>query len=297
VTEQASGQRRPLPAALTSNGVEIPFDDQLFVPMPDSTQWLDRPELLRRRFVQNGYLLLRGVLDRLRVLELRRDYFARFDPSMLAAGTRAEDGIFSGTPPPELADYGTVGHPAYDVVRSPGFDAFTRDPKLLEIAEILLDGPAELVPRRIVRHFDRSSARASRAHVDYDYMDHGSDQLVTAWIPIGDCPIECGGLVYLEDSHRVPRGDLDQLRPYTDRPGDQRPVSNDLGLTARTLGGRWLWTDYRAGDVVLHSPHTVHASLDDVSDVMRLSADVRFRRRGAVADERWNDAWSADDGF
>jgi ectoine hydroxylase-related dioxygenase (phytanoyl-CoA dioxygenase family) len=153
------------------------------------------------------------------------------------------------------------------------------------------------VPRRILRHFHRASRKASRAHVDFDYMDQGSDRLVTAWIPLGDCPVECGGLIYLEGSHRIPRRELDRLRPYTDRPGDQRPISNDLARTARALGGRWLWTDYSAGDVVLHSPHTVHASLDDVSDVMRLSADVRFRRRDATPDERWNDHWSADDGF
>jgi ectoine hydroxylase-related dioxygenase (phytanoyl-CoA dioxygenase family) len=133
--------------------------------------------------------------------------------------------------------------------------------------------------------------------VDYDYMDQGSDQVVTAWIPLGDCPIECGGLVYLENSHHYGKADLDPLREHTDRPADHRPISNDLALTARTLGGRWLWSDFRAGDVVLHSPHTVHASLDDVDDLMRLSADIRFRRVGERQDARWNGAWSADDGF
>jgi ectoine hydroxylase-related dioxygenase (phytanoyl-CoA dioxygenase family) len=68
-------------------------------------------------------------------------------------------------------------------------------------------------------------------------------------------------------------------------------------MTARVLGGRWLWTDYRAGDVVLHSPHLVHASLDNTSDVMRLSADLRFVRSDGRPDERWKNDWSADDGF
>jgi ectoine hydroxylase-related dioxygenase (phytanoyl-CoA dioxygenase family) len=128
-------------------------------------------------------------------------------------------------------------------------------------------------------------------------MDRGSDTVVTAWITLGDCPVECGGLVYLEGSHRIPRAELDQLREHTDRPNDRRPISNDLGMTARVLGGRWLWTDYRAGDVVLHSPHLVHASLDNTSELMRLSADVRFRRADGRPDDRWNSDWSADDGF
>jgi ectoine hydroxylase-related dioxygenase (phytanoyl-CoA dioxygenase family) len=265
--------------------------------MRESTELIERPDELRRRFEEDGYVLLRSVLDRQRVLELRARYFAAFDPVLLAPGTSPQDGVFSGTVPDGLPDYGTAGHPAYELVRSMAFDAFTSDPALRSVAEALLDGDVELLPRRILRHFDRQSGKASRAHIDHDYMDHGSDRVVTAWIPIGDCPVECGGLVYLEGSHQVPRERLDELRSYTDRPDDARPISNDLERTAQTLGGRWLWADYRAGDVALHSPHTVHASLDDHSDVMRLSADVRFRRRDAAPDERWNGAWSADDGF
>lgn len=285
------------PATLSSNGVSIAFDERLFTPMRESNDLLDAPDRLRARFAADGYLLLRDQLDRESILDLRESYFSAFDPAFLAPGTTAREGIFSGTVPANTAEYGTEGHPAHEFVRGPQFDAFTRTPRLRQIAEALLGGPAELVPRRILRHFHRASRKASRAHVDFDYMDQGSDQLVTAWIPLGDCPIECGGLVYLEGSHRIPRDDLDTLRPFTDRPGDQRPISNDLGRTARALGGRWLWTDYRAGDVVLHSPHTVHASLDDASDVMRLSADVRFHRTDATPDARWSGHWSADDGF
>jgi hypothetical protein len=252
---------------------------------------------VRERFAEQGYVLIRDVLDPKTVFDLRENYFARFDPVLLAPGTTAREGIFSGTLPPNLPEYGTAGHPAYAFVRSPAFDAFTRDPRLRRVAETLLGGPAELLPRRIVRHFHRSAARASRAHVDYDYMDRGSDAVVTAWIPIGNYPIDCGGLIYLEGSHRLPPEQLDDLREHTDRPHDRRPVSNDLALTAERLGGRWLWADYRAGDVVFHSPHIVHASLDNRSDVMRLSVDVRFRRTDADPDIRWNSDWSADDGF
>lgn len=297
MTSEADTETRPRPAALSSNGVAVAFDDDLWAPMRDSTDALDDPPELRRRFTDEGYVLLRGVLDRRAVLDLRRDYFARFDARLLAPGTTPEDGVYSGTQPAGLPDYGTEGHPAYDFVRTAEFDAFTRAPALRRVAEMLLDSPVELVPRRILRHFDRQSGRASRAHIDFDYMDRGSDQLVTSWIPLGDCPIECGGLVYLERSHHTTRRELDELRPYTDRPHDHRPVSNDLGLTARRLGGRWRWADYRAGDVVVHSPHTVHASLDVQSDVMRLSADLRFRRTDAKLDERWTGTWSADDGF
>lgn len=281
----------------TSNGVEVAFDEQTFAPLQESPRWREHPRLLRQRLHEQGYLLLRGALERESVLNLRADYFRRFDPALLAEGTTPREGVFSGFVPLALPDYGTAGHPAYEFVRSQPFDAFSRDPELHKIAETLLDGPAQLLPRRIARHFHGSTARASRAHVDYDYLDRGSDQLVTAWIPLGDCPIACGGLVYLEGSHTIPRGQLDQLREHTDRPHDPRPISNDLSLTARVLGGRWLWADYQAGDVVFHSPRIVHASLDNTSDVERLSVDLRFVRADATRDDRWSNDWSADDGY
>lgn len=41
---------------------------------------------------------------------------------------------------------------------------------------------------------------------------------------------------------------------------------------------RWLIADYKAGDMVIHTPYMVHASLDNVSPdgTMRLSTDIRY---------------------
>jgi ectoine hydroxylase-related dioxygenase (phytanoyl-CoA dioxygenase family) len=63
------------------------------------------------------------------------------------------------------------------------------------------------------------------------------------------------------------------------------------------LERRWLATDLRAGDVVFHSPHIVHASLDATTDEPRLSTDIRFIPVGDAADPRWSGAWSGDDGY
>jgi hypothetical protein len=285
------------PVELSSNGLAIPFDDAHFAPMTDSTALVDDRSALRSRFARDGYVLLRSVLDRERVFDLRAGYFDRFDPGLLAHGTTAREGVFSGTMPPGLPPHGVAGHPAHDIVRSEIFDRFTRDPALGAVASSLLDAPAQLLTRRILRHFHNACATASRAHVDFDYLDRGSHNLITAWIPLGDCPIACGGIIYLDNSHHSRRAALDRLRTYTDRSDDRRPVSNDLALTARALGGRWRWTDFEAGDVVLHSPHLVHATLDNRSALMRLSADVRFVKAGAEIDPRWTSDWSADDGY
>jgi hypothetical protein len=280
---------------LRSNGVELPFDDDLFTPLPDSTALLDDPPALRRRFREQGALRLRGLLDRDEVVRLRASYLSTLPEGMIAPGTPVAEGVFSGRVP-DMPAHGVAGHPAHAFVRSREFDAFTDHPALSRLAEALLGGPADRLPRCILRHFHSGEGRASRAHTDYAYMDQGSEQVVTMWIPVGDCPVETGGLVYLEGSHTLPAEALAPLRERTDRPGDTRPISHDLGWTARSLGRRWLWADYEAGDVNVHGPHIVHASLDTLTERMRISADVRFVRSGAAVDTRWSRRWAGDDG-
>lgn len=268
-----------MPVSVRSNGVPMPAE--VLAPMTETRLQAASTDDLRDQFGRDGYLLLRQFLTRERVLSTGRAYLDELD----AAGAAATS-----------IPYGTRGHPAYGFVRSATFDRLTKSASLRRLADTVLGGSSELLPRRILRHFPSGRLGASRAHVDIDYLDRGSDRVVTMWIPLLDCPLATGGLIYLDGSHHCERSDLDQLRRFTDRPEDHRPISNDLELTARQLGRRWLWTDYLAGDVVIHSPHLIHASLDNVSDADRLSIDVRFRRSDGLPDERWQTDWAADDG-
>ncbi|MFF5112174.1 phytanoyl-CoA dioxygenase family protein [Streptosporangium sp. NPDC000509] len=286
------GDRR----AVSSNGVPIPFTDELFAPLADSSALLGDPEALRRRFHDDGLLLLRGFLDREAVLSLRAAYLSAFPEGLLKPGTTPEEGVFSGRPPEGLPSHGVRDHPAYDFVRTERFASFARQPALTELASTLLGGPVRLLPRGILRHFYAGSLRASRAHTDHAYMSQGSDRVLTMWIPVGDCPMETGGLVYLEGSHRESAERFDPARLRTDRAHDSRPISHDLQTTARVVDRRWLWSDYEAGDLTVHNPYVVHASLDTVTDVMRVSADVRFIREEDDVDPRWMKEWAGDDG-
>jgi Phytanoyl-CoA dioxygenase (PhyH) len=284
-----------IPETLTSNGEAIPFSDEYFAPMTDSSGLVGDPAALRARLQRDGYLLLRGVLDREKVLRLRAAYFSRLPAGYLKDGTEPVEGLYSGHVPEGTPAYGVEGHPAHAFVRSPEFGEFSTDPAVRGLAEAVLAGPVEQLPRKIVRHFWNGSFRASRAHTDYDYMTMGTDQLVTTWIPVGDCPVLMGGLVYLEGDQALTEAQLALLRTVNDRE-DGRPISHDLRWTSEQLGHRWLWADYRAGDMTIHTPHIVHASTDTGTEAMRLSADLRFQRAGERTDQRWTRAWSADDG-
>jgi hypothetical protein len=288
--------RSETPVAVRSNSVPVPFDPQTFAPLPDSRELLGDPAAMRARFDRDGVLYLRGLLDPERVRRLRGEYFGMFPEGYLRPGTAPVDGILADEPCATPA-YGRRGHPAYDLARSDSLREFVDQPALRDLAALLMAAETVVrLPRVIPRHFDHRSGRSSRAHIDHTYMDRGDGRVVTTWVPVGDSPLESGGLVYLEGSHRIPYADLDALRSVTDRPEDRRPLSHDLGWVARQLGRRWLWADYRAGDVAVHGPRIVHAALDNTTPAMRMSIDARFAAGDARLDDRWLRPWSADDG-
>jgi phytanoyl-CoA hydroxylase len=67
---------------------------------------------------------------------------------------------------------------------------------------------------------------------------------------------------------------------------------------ARQHGRRWLVSDYEAGDVVLHKPHTIHASTinNDPDKVIRLATDLRFCDSSKPYDKRWMNFYRFGDG-
>lgn len=284
-------------AALTSNGIKLRLSSRYFAPLRESRLSLFADGSARRRFAEEGYLLVRNALSPAIVLRLREAYFRLFDERMLKDGD-ARRGEFSGHLPDDLPPYGVAGHPAHTFVRTREFTAFRQLPVLRTMAEALLGAPVKPVWRTPLRHFIRGANVASRAHLDRTYLDCGLDSCVTIWVPIGDCPLQAGGLLYLEKSHSDPAIEaLSRASGPMDRPHDRRPLTHDLEWLAEATGRRWLGADYRTGDVVMHSPGIVHASTDPQIDLMRVSTDIRFLREDAPSDPRWESDWSADDGY
>jgi ectoine hydroxylase-related dioxygenase (phytanoyl-CoA dioxygenase family) len=148
------------------------------------------------------------------------------------------------------------------------------------------------------------------AHYDLVYLRGGTSRVVTTWIPLGDIPVEMGGLVYLEGSHTI---GLRMEREFSEQNGDLSPeerisaynrnmteggwVSKDLPDMAERFNTRWLAADYQAGDIMLHSPFMIHASTtnQDRSQRLRLSTDIRYQNVNDEIDARWNNHWSLDD--
>jgi ectoine hydroxylase-related dioxygenase (phytanoyl-CoA dioxygenase family) len=115
--------------------------------------------------------------------------------------------------------------------------------------------------------------------------------VLSAWIPLGDCPVSRGGLTYLERSHH--RVLAEEAAGKLKRPAAS--ITADLPALAEQYDANWLVTDYAAGDVVIHTAHMIHAALDNVSDVTRLSTDIRYQRADEAVDARWQAHWHDKD--
>lgn len=293
-----------LPALLTSRNLSLKTSPDAFGALLDSSAYLQDGATLRVRMERDGYLFLRGALDRELVAQARRECLGKLEVAgWLEPGT----------------------DPADAIARKDGQGRYF-NPELAEdnppLMALLYDGPMmQLFARFLgaaVAHFDYTWMRAvgpggsTAPHCDLVYMGRGTSQLYTAWTPLGDCDLTLGGLMVLESSHM--RQDItgEYLKQDVDTyclggPGEklvqegkihwehwQKPgkawdgaLTDDPVALREQFGSRWLSAEYKMGDVLLFSMKTVHASIDNTSEYIRLSSDTRYQRADQPRDERW----------
>lgn len=268
----------------------------------------DEPfEELTARFRRDGYLYLKGFLDRDAVLDQRRRAFAHLDlAGLLEPGTDPMLGIAAKAP----AERGEVNRRLMEYVRSAAFESFCMSPRLWQFMDRLLGGLSYLHKRKLLRHTLPNVPGSTPAHYDLIYLRGGTDRLVTSWIPVGDVPVEMGGLCYLEGSHAVglameaefARANAaltaeERISAYNKNMTEGGWVSKDLPDMAEKFDTRWLIADYEAGDIMLHSPFMIHAAtLNESRDgIIRLSTDIRYQNVSDEIDARWNNHWTLDD--
>jgi len=148
-----------------------------------------------------------------------------------------------------------------------------------------------------VRSFDfvwmrvMGPGRSSAPHYDIVFMGRGTVNLYTSWTPLGDVTFSDGALMLLENSHRLEEVKATYGRMDVDKEVNWKRTGGvygkDPAAIRRNLGLRWLTTDYRAGDLLVFSMYTMHCSLDNTSDRIRLSSDTRYQLASEPVDERW----------
>ncbi|OGG50104.1 MAG: hypothetical protein A3F84_02650 [Candidatus Handelsmanbacteria bacterium RIFCSPLOWO2_12_FULL_64_10] len=269
---------------LTSNGFPIDTSPGRFGEFRASNDVLQDPAALRARMAEDGYLLLRGYLDREVVLNARRELLTKLN----AAGDidthyPLDEAVFSGQ---------STWTPAMtkDLRTGTAVRALCHEGRIIQFFEGFLGDR--------VRSFDFIWVRrvrpggATGCHYDVVYMGRGTHDLYTAWIPVGDVPFSDGPLMVLENSHRLEDLKSTYGRLDVDRDRDNNPYgggwfSKNPAEVQERFGGRWLTTEFRAGDVLVFTMFTLHCSLDNTSRRFRFSTDSRYQLASAPVDERW----------
>lgn len=280
---------------IVSYGHELDMSEDKFGILRDSSDAADDVAELHRRFAKDGYLYMKGYLERDRVLEAR----AAITDRLAAAGAL------------------DPAYPKMDAVAKP--DAgYIFKPEITNgcepVQNLLYSGRLTDFYRKFygeeIRHYDYTWLRAigpgkgTNPHCDLPYMGRGTHKHMTCWMPYGDISFELGGLMVLEGSHK--RMDLLQNYVYRDVDGycENKPkevekaksggwsftgtLSHNPPAVRNKFGGRWLTTEFEAGDFLTFGMFLVHASLDNrTENRLRISSDSRYQRASEPIDERW----------
>jgi len=245
----------------------------------DSNDIMHDMDALRERMREDGYILIRGLHDRDKVLRARAEILDRLhrmgklDPDFpIHEGVIREGGkgvMFGGT---------NLDLPAYlDVVNAP---------ELMDFFSRFLNGPALTYDYKWLRAID--SGGFTGVHYDVVYMGRGTKQLYTLWTPFGDTPVEMGTLAVLLGSHKLERLKATYGKMDVDRdPVDGGWISRDPLEIVEKFGGKWAIADFRAGDAIFFGMYTMHASTANRTNRYRVSCDTRYQLASEPVDDRW----------
>jgi ectoine hydroxylase-related dioxygenase (phytanoyl-CoA dioxygenase family) len=262
---------------------------------------------LWEQYQAQGYLWLKGILDRGEVLGFRRRFFSAYtETGLLASGSDPQAGIYGSGG----EDTGRTRGLLVEATRWAAYEALCLMQPIWRFYEAVLGGPVYLHGRKLIRYNRPGESFATPAHYDLTYLRAGTDRVYTSWIPIGDAPVEMGGLIYLEGSDSWGRqteaefaaknADLppeERINAYNKNMAEGGWLTKDVPSLARRLNTRWLAADYEAGDMMIHSAYMIHAATQNIDPQrrIRLSTDIRYQLVRDQIDPRWAKPWHPDD--
>ena len=181
-------------------------------------------EELRKRYDEDGYLFVKGLIPREDVLEARRKYFELVAPTgVLEEGSDPVEGRFNSKKSTD--DYPGIGAGHVGGNGRPGgdkaaqfvdlaieahykdwyADKFSNHPALYNfIAKFTGWNESTLTFRRSLLRNNIPGSKPIGVHYDQIFLRHGEPTSVTAWVPIGDIKLSGGGLIYLEGGVFLP---------------------------------------------------------------------------------------------
>ena len=236
------------------------------------------PIQLRQCLVDDGYLMMRGLLDPELVGRVRDDIIGvLFDCNILESSHAPA--VWSGGPVPTEGEYMAY----YErIVELDSFNALAESAQIAALMEVLWDGPVDIWRQRLVRIIPPDPAGVAPlglgAHQDGSpQLGYLTDNFVTCWVPLTDIDASMGGLMLVPGSHRS------GVREQTGSVASSLKAATAKPFDLDSAEEEWASTEYRAGDAVIFGSMTLHRGAANVSDRLRLSCDFRYQPAGASA--------------
>lgn len=279
--------------SLTACGCAVDQSPVAFGRLRDSTTHAQDFSELRERLNRDGYIFLRGVVE----LDVLADARALMLAALGKRGILDTDGARDAR-----VGRARAGTSFYGLLKELHGDdtalKFTRLKSVLSLLAGLFGEPATGLGHAFLRA--AGPGKGEKPHCDWVYMSRGTEQLLTAWMPVVDVPIQRGALMLLEGSHLPNRA----TREYLDMDADSLGLFDGLRFKHGSLvrggryslrpdrvreefGTRWLTEDFTPGDLVLFGPRLLHATLDNQTAEYRLSVDVRYQPQTEPVDPRF----------
>ena len=242
-----------------------------------SNDAINDPQELRRRIQDEGYLFFRKLQDADKLWDLRRQTMTVIqEGGWLVPGTDPMDGIA------DLSTRCTEGDIAFtdvyhEIYKLQAFHQSGHWPEVLDLREKLTDKPILPHPQKIARiWFPQYTDHTTPIHQDFVHFQ-GNFETYTCWAPVGDCPIELGGLAVLPGSHKI-----DRVMDHHFSLG-----AGALQINTEEIEGEWHSTNYEIGDTLFFLALTVHQALPNLTaDQLRISLDNRYQTIGdPICDE------------
>jgi hypothetical protein len=243
-----------------------------------SSDAMNDPEELRRRIAEEGYLFFKHLQPVDKLLALRKEMLTVIQQGgWLVPGTDPLEGIARVSAQCTEGDvaYTDVYHEVYKL------EAFHRSahwPEVTEMVAKIMSRPIMPHPEKIARlWFPKYTEHTTPIHQDFVHFQ-GNFATLTCWAPVGDCPIELGGLAVLPGSHKVNQVldhhfSLGAGGLYVDVP--------EQALQHKELDVAWHTTNYEIGDTLIFPALMIHKALPNYTeDKLRVSLDNRYQAIG-----------------
>lgn len=232
----------------------------------DSFHLLNKPELLRKRAEEEGYLYFKKLIDPEEILEVRFDILSiakKF--GMLKPNSNLMDGIAN----PEVTYIeGKENWKEYymEIQACRSFHQLAHHKNIVKLFESLFGKKVLVHPRNISRTiFPNITKFTTPPHQDFLYIK-GTPNTWTVWMPLGDCPENLGGLAVAPGTHKLGMLDVRKADGAGGHACNNSPDTN------------WVYNETTCGDVVMFHSYTVHQGRDNsTADKIRLSCDYRYQ--------------------